>query len=543
MSYPSRLVQVVLLVFSMFYFSACTTDVSITGVARCDGVAQAGESPVDSLFDADGDGFFDAANPDCADIYAEEFLDCDDGNEDVNPAAPELECNDIDDDCDPETPDGYDADMDGVLACDDCDDQDADNYPGNAEICDGLDNDCDGVIEVDGADEDGDGWRICAGDCDDTRADAYEGALELCNGLDEDCNGLSDFDAEGEADGDLDGSLSCEDCDDQDAENFPGNTEVCDGADNDCNHVADADAAGEVDGDNDGALSCSDCDDGDPDNYPGNTEVCDGADNDCDVVVPNTEIDDDGDLYVECDWFGTSGGVVGGLDCDDTPGSGAARHPGNTEVCDGIDNDCVGGVPATETDDDGDGYVECVWMGGSSAVLGGLDCDDTPGSGAGRSPGLTEICGDGIDNNCADGVDEGCGTGSTDYSGTWILTPAIAYYCALGMVNISLNSLQITDAYPSILVSGLPLGTTQPGSMSGTFSSPTEFVVSSFLSGAGIGCDETYTMTGEFTSLNTLTATITADFYAPPTSMLGCGDPITFTPECLAQSWNVIGTR
>ena len=225
---------------------------------------------------------------------------------------------------------------------------------------------------------------------------------------------------------------------------------------------------------------------------------------------------------------------------------GAARHPGNTEVCDGIDNDCVGGVPATETDDDGDGYVECVWIGSSSAVFGGLDCDDTPGSGVARAPALAEVCDDGIDNNCVDGVDEGCAPPSANYSGDWSLIPTIGYYCANSgifgyMVSVSLSSVRVTDANPSIVVTGLPIGTTQPGIMNGTFSSATEFSASSVIPGGTLGCTETYTISGEFTSSTTLTATITADYYA--TNSLGCGDAVSFPPECLAQSWNVSGVR
>ena len=40
-----------------------------------------------------------------------------------------------------------DADGDGVNAADDCDDNNANNYPGNAESCDGIDNDCDGIAD------------------------------------------------------------------------------------------------------------------------------------------------------------------------------------------------------------------------------------------------------------------------------------------------------------------------------------------------------------------------------------------------------------
>ena len=45
-------------------------------------------------------------------------------------------------------------------------------------------------------------------------------------------------------------------------------------------------------------------------------------------------------------------------------------------MCDGLINDCnTSSVPSDETDDDGDGYVECIvdsngWD-GSSSVIGG----------------------------------------------------------------------------------------------------------------------------------------------------------------------------
>jgi len=418
---------------AIIVLAGCVTDVSITGVARCDGLLQPSEETVDSPFDSDGDGFFDAVNPDCQDVYRAEDLDCDDGDEAIHPGAAEIECNGIDDDCDAETEDGYDADGDGVLVCDDCDDQDDNNFPGNLEVCDGLDNDCDGEIEVDGVDVDGDGWRVCAGDCDDSRAEAYEGAAELCNGLDEDCNGLADFDA-----------------------------------------------AAEVDGDQDGLLSCEDCDDADADNFPGNAEICDGADNDCDGQVPATEIDNDGDLY-----------------------------------------------------------VECVWIGSSSSVFGGNDCDDGPG-GANNFPGNTEDCSDGLDNDCDGVADNGCSGPSASYSGTWIASPTVNYSCVLGLVTLNVAGLSIVDAYPSILISGL-VGS-QPGGMSGSFSSATDFSATNFIGSGGAGCDETYTITGSFTSASSFTAVLTADFFAHGPGE--CGDAASFfTPECTNQSWSITGVR
>lgn len=94
------------------------------------------------------------------------------------------------------------------------------------------------------------------------------------------------------------------DCDDNDGNNYPGNTEVCDGADNNCDGTIDEGVSTTyyADSDNDGygdsntaITACSpptgyvadntDCDDNDGNNYPGNTEVCDGTDNNCNGVV------------------------------------------------------------------------------------------------------------------------------------------------------------------------------------------------------------------------------------------------------------------
>ncbi len=123
---------------------------------------------------------------------------------------------------------------------------------------------CDGsVVEPDvTTDLDGDGVAPSA-DCDNLNAEIYPGAPELCNGWDDDCDGLVD-DADSALvgtvtsyrDADLDGHgddalsvVSCAvpggfvlnggDCDDGDGERFPGAAEVCDGLDDDCDGVAD----------------------------------------------------------------------------------------------------------------------------------------------------------------------------------------------------------------------------------------------------------------------------------------------------------------
>ena len=186
--------------------------------------------------------------------------DCDDTDSAVNPDADEV-CNGVDDDCDGQTDDDSatdrstwyaDADGDGfgaadyaLEACDapsgyveddtDCDDSDADTWPGATEVCDGEDDDCDGDID-DGVlsdwylDMDGDGYgagtavEACSAptsayvasgdDCDDGDTAYSPGAAAGCDGEDYDCDGSIDNDGDG--DGYADASCGGDDCDDGD---------------------------------------------------------------------------------------------------------------------------------------------------------------------------------------------------------------------------------------------------------------------------------------------------------------------------------------
>jgi hypothetical protein len=149
-----------------------------------------------------------------------------------------------------------------------------------------------------------------------------------------------------------------------------------------------------------------DCDDGNPDIHPGASELCNGLDDDCN----GGSADGAGEA-----WMGT---LCDGPDLDyceeGTYGcEGAAKvcsddTDDTVEVCDGVDNDCNGFLGDWETDDDSDHYVECVsWEGTDPGIYGGNDCDD---SDAARSPGLVENvdygnCEDGKDNDCDDLVD------------------------------------------------------------------------------------------------------------------------------------------
>jgi len=417
----------------------------------CDGdVDEAGAQGETTWYlDGDGDGY-GAPGPsqlacDQPPGFADNADDCDDGDADQYPGADEV-CNGEDDDCDGAVDDNAvdastwyaDADGDGygdpaisMVACsnpgafsatgDDCDDSDANQYPGAAEVCNGEDDDCDGSVDEAGAqgeatwfaDLDGDGFGdpgasqdACdappdhvadSTDCDDTDADQYPGADELCNGEDDDCNGLVDDNA---LDGtpwfeDLDGDgfgapgtavEACEepaghaalggDCDDADPAVNPDAEEVCNGIDDDCDPATDEN----VDVDGDGFSVCDgDCDEDDGAVNPDALEECDGIDNDCDPATDELA-DGDGDGFAVCDG-----------DCDDTqPDS----YPGATEICDGLDNDCNGVVPPPEADLDEDGQPVCDG-----------DCDDGDPL---TYEGAPEQC-DGVDNDCDGDVDEDVG--------------------------------------------------------------------------------------------------------------------------------------
>jgi MYXO-CTERM domain-containing protein len=196
------------------------------------------------------------------------------------------------------------------------------------------------------------------------------------------------------------------DCDDSQATVNPEASEVCDGFDNDCDHAL---AEGETDEDGDGSPKCDgilwpdvpeelqDCAPEDPDRYPGNPEVCDGLDNDCVDDLAEGETDEDGDESPLCDDALWPDGPE--EDCDDT---NPAMYPDNDEHCDGLDNDCDGAPDPEEEDSDGDNFVVCSPWTGGPPILGGSDCEP---DNRGINPGATELC-DGIDQNCDGRIDE-----------------------------------------------------------------------------------------------------------------------------------------
>ena len=433
-------------------------------------------------------------------------LDCDDGDIANFPGNTEL-CDGQDNDCiggaNADALGEVDGDLDLVLSCADCDDADAANYPGNTELCDGQDNDCNSTADFDVAGEvdgDGDGSISCE-DCDDSDGTLSPGAPELCDGLDNNCDGaVAGLYTTATAATSYSGSdrvrgnafLPSSDTlltSFAMSLNAPAGAELNFGVYESATETGDytliatnsvvvpASLAGarqyissgglgvqlnagtyytlavhigsaaatyyletgtapsttpfgtrvgsmelvgtftsqptslstnpvssaeydtqvvtddEGDFDTDLSFACADCDDGDGNNAPGNTETCDGADNDCNWLADADvagEVDGDGDLSLSC------------ADCDDgNPGI----YPGNVETCDGVDEDCDASTEAGdgETDDDGDGALNC------------SDCEDLEAT---AYPGAAEIC-DGLDTNC-DGAVAGLyttATAATSYSG------------------------------------------------------------------------------------------------------------------------------
>ena len=125
------------------------------------------------------------------------------------------------------------------------------------------------------------------------------------------------------------------------------------------------------DRDGDGYCAPDDCDDSDPTIHPGQRDICDGIDGNCNGSLSDDESTDaDGDGFTRCD------------DCDDSRFTVA---PGADEICDGLDNDCDGDIPEGEHGDaDNDGDTIC------------FDCDDEDPT---RNTLAEEVC-DGVDNNC-----------------------------------------------------------------------------------------------------------------------------------------------
>ena len=177
--------------------------------------------------------------------------------------------------------------------------------------------------------------------------------------------------------------------------------------DSDVCHTAEGIECVPVDLDGDGFVEC--------------TEI--SFENKMSPGAPANQVDDDGDCYVECydgttSWAGGTSllgssctDIIEGQDCNDTV---SLVYPGAIEVCDGQFNNCnspsftATGAPVDETDNDGDGFVEC--LDGEYMDLSGCRCESASDDGAG---GL-------IYNNCIDSRGQVCTPDSTVTPVTWV---------------------------------------------------------------------------------------------------------------------------
>ncbi len=346
--------------------------------------------------DADGDG-----STDCQVLSS--FADCDDDDAAVYPGAYEA-CDGQYNDCNSsdygsgDSPDNeIDDDADGFADCpgaadSDCDDEDDTRYPGAEELCDGRFNDCTHFLLSDfvGAigtcfcpDTDGNVSGTCL-TVDDS------GVVSSCTPTSTDGVTMDNFVTLGSA-----RTLSSTDHYSAEVDCYCPTVDCIVDQDNDkTSDCYTADGAlcpiDEIDTDDDGYAD--DC----LENYiplnPGASSLSNTLSialdlgYDLDDDAPPGETDNDGDRYVECEdyaedaWYG-SPVVEGGSDCDDLNSWAKKVYVGAKELCDGVFNDCSDeayeedGAPSDETDDDGDGFVDCTPASGTTWRLPATDPD------------------------------------------------------------------------------------------------------------------------------------------------------------------------
>ncbi len=326
------------------------------------------------------------------------------------------------------------------------------------------------------------GYSEWAGDCDDTEADVHPEAEEVCDGIDNNCNGEVDEngcgsfwyrDADGDGYGDPSISIrsttqptgyvaNATDCNDQNASVHPGHAELCDNVDNNCNGQVDEGAGTrwyrDADGDGYGNASVSviacarptgyvananDCNDNNAQVHPGRSEVCDNIDNNC-----NGQVDEGvgSYWYRDADGDGLGNGSVYVLACGRPAG-----YVANADDCND-NNASVGGVQQYFRDADGDGFGNpsiSTWACSRPVgyVQDSADCND---NNAQVHPYRSEVC-DGLDNNCNGQVDEGVGaTYYRDADGDgWGNGQAPIQACSRPAGYVT-NASDCNDANPSI---------------------------------------------------------------------------------------------
>jgi hypothetical protein len=369
----------------------------------------------------------------------------------------EVTCDGLDNDCDGQVDEGTSGGQcvnsndfgscPGVYSCE----QGALKCQGPqpvAEKCDGVDNDCDAAVDEGYADNDLDGLADCVDPDDDNDGVPDDGDLSgvagdhsckagATTGCDDNCRiafntDQADQDGDGKGDAceddlDGDGDPDNSDCAPADPLIQHGAVEECDGIDNDCDSVTDEPGAQgcapyyyDEDQDQYGLLlnvkclcapdapwnatQVGDCDDLAPAVHPNAIEECNGVDDNCNSLTDEGFADFDNDGVRDC--VDPDDDNDGDPDLTDCQPLVAAIHHGAAEVCDGLDNNCVGGVDEGFLDTDSDGQADCADEDDDGD--GDPDTADCAKLDPSIYHGAPEPC-DGIDNNCNVLVDEGEG--------------------------------------------------------------------------------------------------------------------------------------
>ncbi len=207
------------------------------------------------------------------------------------------------------------------------------------------------------------------------------------------------------------------------------------------------------------ATANGDCDDASASVNPGAIEICNGIDDNCTggidngLTFNNYYTDADGDNY----GTGTaqslcanpgSGYATANGDCND---ASSTVNPGANEICNGIDDNCTGGIDNGltfnnyYTDADGDNYGTgtaqslCANPGAGYSIQTG-DCNDNNNA---IKPGATEVCGNGIDEDCS-GSDLSCSGGNTGINAS-VTVLNIGTYNTGVQSNVAINLANGTD--------------------------------------------------------------------------------------------------